>query len=187
VVRQVALPFADPRRSYTRAFERYVLELSRCLTIPDVARHLEVSWDTIKDIQKRYLEKRFQKPRLGKLKQIAIDEIALGTGHRYLTVVLNLQTGAVVLVGDGQGAEALAPFWKRLKASRARVEAVATDLGVAYLQAVREHLGEAVHVFDHFHVIKLFNEKLSDFRRELHREATDYLHQQVLQGTRWLL
>ncbi len=52
------------------------------MTIQDVARHLEVSWDTIKDIQKRYLEKRFKKPRLGKLKQIAIDEIAIGKGQR---------------------------------------------------------------------------------------------------------
>src|SRR5262245_66589969 len=48
-------------------------------------------------------------------------------------------------------------------------------------------LGNAVHVFDHFHVIKLFNEKLSDFRRELYREATDQMHQEVLKGTRWLL
>ncbi len=104
-----------------------------------------------------------------------------------MTVVLNLQTGAVVFVGDGKGVEALAPFWKRLKASRAQVEAVATDMGVAYIQAVREHLGEAVHVFDHFHVIKLLGDKLSDFRRELYREATDCLHKQVLKGTRWLL
>ena len=42
-------------------------------------------------------------------------------------------------------------------------------------------------MFDHFHVVKLFNEKLSDFRRELHREATDKLHKEVLKGTRWLL
>lgn len=187
VIRQVPLNFADPRRSYTRAFERYALELSRLMTIQDVAKHLQVSWDTIKDIQKRYLEKRFRKPQLGKLKQIAIDEIALGKGHRYLTVVLNLETGAVVFVGDGKGADALDPFWKRLQAARAKVEAVATDMSAAYIEAVRDHLGEAVHVFDHFHVIKLFNEKLSDFRRELHREATDRMHKEVLKGTRWLL
>ena len=42
-------------------------------------------------------------------------------------------------------------------------------------------------VFDHFHVIKLFNEKLSDLRRELYREATEVLHKEVLKGTRWLL
>ena len=41
----------------------------------------------------------------------------------------------------------------------------------AYIRAVRDNLPEAVHVFDHFHVVKLFNEKLSDFRRELYHEA----------------
>jgi transposase len=187
IVRQVPLNFADPRRSYTRAFERYALELSRLMTIQDVARHLQVSWDTIKDIQKRDLQHRYRKPRLSKLKQIAIDEISIGKGHRYLTVVLNLETGAVVFVGDGKGADALEPLWKRLRAARAKIEAVATDMSAAYIQAVRDHLGNAVHVFDHFHVIKLFNEKLSDFRRELHREATEQMHKEVLKGTRWLL
>src|SRR4029077_15018800 len=81
----------------------------------------------------------------------------------------------------------LEPFWKRLRASRAKIKAVATDMSLAYILAVREHLPQAVHVFDHFHVIKLFNEKLSDFRRELHREATDLMLKAVLKGTRWLL
>ena len=187
VIRQVPLDFADPRRSYTRAFERYALELSRLMTIQDVAQHLQVGWDTIKDLQKRDLQQRYKKPRLSRLKQMAIDEISIGRGHRYLTVVLNLETGAVVFVGDGKGADALDPFWKRLRASRAQVEAVATDMSPAYIEAIQKHLGDAVHVFDHFHVIKLFNEKLSDFRRELHREATDQLHKEVLKGTRWLL
>lgn len=53
VVRQTPVDFADPRRSYTRSFKRYALQLSRLMTIQDVARHLQVSWDTIKDIQKR--------------------------------------------------------------------------------------------------------------------------------------
>jgi transposase len=187
VVRQVPLTFADPRRGYTRAFERYALGLSRLMTIQDVARHLGVGWDTVKDIVKRDLQRRFKKPRLSQLKQIAIDEISVGRGHRYLTVVLNLQTGAVVFVGEGKGADALEPFWSRLRAARAKVEAVATDMSPAYIQAVREHLGGAIHVFDHFHVVKLFNEKLSDFRRELYREATEKMDKEVLKGTRWLL
>jgi transposase len=93
----------------------------------------------------------------------------------------------VVFVGEGKGADALDPFWGRLRAAKAKVEAVATDMSLAYIQAVREHLRDAVHVFDHFHVIKLFNEKLSDFRRELHREATERMDKEVLKGTRWLL
>ena len=49
------------------------------------------------------------------------------------------------------------------------------------------HVPKAKIVFDHFHVIKLFNEKLSDFRRELYREAVERLHKDILKGTRWLL
>jgi transposase len=100
--------FADPRRTYTKAFERYALKLSRQMTILDVARHLGVSWDIIKDIQKRDLSRRYAK--LKDLRQIAIDESAIAKGHRYLTVVLNLESGAVVFVGDGKGADALKPF-----------------------------------------------------------------------------
>src|SRR5215207_1849550 len=186
VVRQVEVRFADPRRSYTKGSERYALELSRRMTIRDVAKHLDVGWDTIKDIQKRDLSRRHAKPKLKHLRRIAIDEIAVAKGHRYLTVVMDLQSGAVVFVGDGKGAKALQPFWKRLRGSKAKVEAVAMDMSPAYREAVSTHLPEAKIVFDRFHVMKLFNEKLSDLRRALHREATD-LQKKVLKGTRWLL
>lgn len=187
ITRQVQVTFADPRRHYTHAWERYALELTRCMTIQDVARHLDVSWDTIKEIHKRYLQRHFAKPKLKRLRCLAIDEISIGKGHRYLTVVLDLDSGAVVFVGDGKGAAALEPFWKRLKASHARIQAVATDMGSSYVKAVHEHLPQAVHVLDHFHVIKLYNEHLSEFRRELYREASERKHKQVLKGTRWLL
>jgi transposase len=186
-VRQVKIGFADPKKRYTRSFERYALELSRHMTIKDVAEHLQVSWDTIKDIQASSLQRRFGKPKLHHLQQIAIDEIAIGKGHRYLTVVLNLLSGAVVFVGEGKGVEALEPFWKRLRRARAKVKAVATDMSKAYIRAVRDNLPEAIHVFDHFHVIKLFNEKLSNLRRELYREARSKEERQILKGTRWLL
>ena len=187
VVRQVEVPFADPRRSYTNSWERYALELSRRMTIRDVAVHLGVGWDAIKDIQKRDLSRRYAKPKLKHLRRIAIDEIAVAKGHRYLTVVLDLDSGAVVFVGDGKGADALKPFWKRLRPSKAKIEAVAMDMSAAYRGAVSAHLPGAKIVFDHFHVIKLFNEKLSELRRALHREATDVMHKEVLKGTRWLL
>ena len=186
-LRQVEIGFADRRRSYTRPFERYALDLLRHMTIQDVAEHLNVGWDLVKDIQKRDLARRFARPKLKHLRQIAIDEISIGKGHRYLTVVLDLESGAVVFVGDGKGANALEPFWRRVRRSGARIEAVAIDMSAAYIEAVSTHLPEATIVFDHFHVIKLFNDKLSDLRRDLYREATDQLHKDVLKGTRWLL
>ena len=187
VVRQVAIPFADSRRTYTKSFARYALELSRHMTIQDVAEHLGVGWDLIKDIQKTDLQRRFKKIPLKKLRQLAIDEISIGKHHRFLTVVLDLKSGAVVFVAEGKGSPALEPFWKRLRAARAKIRAVAMDMSPAYIKAVSEHLPKAQIVFDHFHIIKLFNEKLSDLRRELFREAQDQHLKDVLKGTRWLL
>lgn len=186
LTRQVALDFAEPRRSYTKAFARYALELSRLMTIQDVAHHLGVSWDLIKEIQVQDLSRRFSRPKLKQLRQIAIDEISIGSGHRYLTIVLDLESGAVVHVGRGKGGDALEAFWKRLRRSGAKVEAVATDMSAAYIDAVRRGVPDATLVFDRFHVMKLFNDKLSALRRLLYAQATAE-HRSVLKGVRWLL
>jgi transposase len=185
--RQAAVGFAEPRRTYTKSFERYVLELSRHMTIKAVAEHLYVSWDVVKEIQKRYLHKRFDKPKLKHLKQIAIDEISVGKGHRYVTIVMDLESGVIVHVGAGKGGDSLLPFWKRLRASGAKVEAVATDMSLAYIDAVTSYLPQATLVFDRFHVIKLYNEKLSQLRRDLYHQLTDTMQKKALKGIRWLL
>ena len=187
VVRQIKIGFADPRRTYTKAWARYALELTRVMTIKDVANTLGVTWDVVKEIRKTYLQKHFSRPSLKDVTHLAIDEICIGSGHRYLTIVIDWATGAVLFVGEGKSAEALVPFWKRLKRSRARIEAVAIDMSSAYILAVETHLPNAAIVFDHFHVVKLMNEKLTALRRDLHREATDLLDKDVLKGTRWLL
>jgi len=186
-IRQVPLGFANARFSYTHAFERHALELSKHMTIQDIARHLSVSWDVIKDIQKRDLTARFAKPCLKHLRTIAIDEIAIRKGHVYLTVVMDMQSGAIVFVGKGKGADALEPFWERLKRAKANIEAVAMDMSPAYIGAVTEHLPKAIIVFDHFHVMKLFNDQLSELRRGLYHEAKDALQKKILKGSRWLL
>ena len=186
-LRQVKVPFAQEWRRHTKSFERLVIELSACMTIQDIAHYLQVGWETVKEIQKENLQKRFRKIDLKHLKRIAIDEIAIQKGHRYLTIVLDLKSGAVVYVGDGKGADALNPFWQQLKQSKATIEAVAIDMSPAYISAVKDHLPKTTLVFDHFHVVKLFNDKLSEFRRDYHRELTDKMQKKVLKGARWLL
>ena len=111
----------------------------------------------------------------------------MAKGHRYLTIVLDLESGVVVHVGQGKGGDALSDFWVRLRRSGAKVEAVATDMSPAYIDAVTTHLRGARLVFDRFHVIKLYNDKLSELRRAMHRELKDRMQKDVLKGTRWLL
>jgi transposase len=93
----------------------------------------------------------------------------------------------VVFVGAGKGTAALKPFWKRLRSAGAKVRAVATDMSPAYIQAVHDNLPQAVHVFDRFHVMKLFNEQLADLRREVQRSVETVEQRQLLKGTLWLL
>ena len=143
--------------------------------------------DGVKDILKRHLQRRFGNPRLSGLKYIAIDEIAVRKGHKYLTLVMDLKSGAVVFVGDGKGADALAPFWARLKRSRAKLKAVATDMSNAYISSVLENAPGVPLVFDHFHVVKLMNDKLTEIRRKLYHELKDTLERDVLKGSRWIL
>jgi transposase len=186
-VRRIHLGIAEPKRSYTRAFARYVLDLTKVMTLKDVSRFLGIGWDCVKDILKRNLARRFARPKLDKVRYLAIDEISVKKGHKYLTLVMDLDSGAVLFVGEGKGAEALAPFWQLLRRSRASIQAVATDMSAAYIGAVLENLPGVPLVFDHFHVVKLMNEALTQIRRGLHHELKDVLGKQVLKGTRWIL
>jgi transposase len=187
ITRQVRVPFAEEKCRHTRQFERYALDLARITTTQHAADHLGVSWGTVRDIEASFLGRKYNKPKLNHLRCIAIDEIYLGKRMKFVTLVLDLESGAIVHVGHGRSAESLDPFWKRLRASGARIEAVAADMSHAYALAVHKNLPDAVLVNDRFHVIKKYNEMLTELRRELHREATTKLEKKVLKGTRWLL
>ncbi|MDR1491675.1 MAG: ISL3 family transposase, partial [Planctomycetaceae bacterium] len=185
-IKQIHLTFAKEHKRYTRFFETYVLDLLQLLTCQDAADHLGVSWDTIRDVEKEYLQKRFANPSLKDVTHIAIDEIALQKGHKYLTVVMDWKIGRAIFVGDGKGEESLKPFWKKLRRAKANIVAAA-DMSPAYASAIRQNLPDALHVLDRFHVIKLFNEQLMELRRRLFRETLDKDLKTALKGVRFLL
>jgi transposase len=164
-----------------------VIDLSRMMTILDVAELTGLCWDTVKEIIKERLAKDYAHIRLKDLRRLAIDEIYLGRKKKYLSLVIDQESGRIVWVGRGRAGEALHGFWRRLKASGAQIEAVAMDMSQAYAAAVAQHLPNALIVFDRFHVMKLMNEKLDDLRRQLVREAESEDARVAIKGTRWLL
>ena len=186
-VKNIELPQVVPLKNHTKSFARLAVDLRKMMTVADVSVYLGVSESMIRGIDKTYLNRKFAKPKLGHVKYLAIDEISVRKGHKYLTIVMDLVSGAVVFVGDGKGEESLKPFWKRLHGSRAKIQAVATDMSSAYYKAVQNNLPSASHVFDRFHIVKLMNDKLTALRRELHRQAEDGPEKLALKGTRWLL
>lgn len=185
-VRQADLGFAEPDARHTRAFEQLVLRLSKHMTLSALAKFLQVDPKTVKAIQKEFLLEQFGDIDLSGLKRIAIDEVYTGRVGKFITIVLDLDSGAVVYIGEGKSRESLEDFWKKLEACGATIEAVATDMSPAFTLWIAEKLPKAVHVFDRFHVVKLFGDKLSDLRRETQRSATAE-QKEVLKGTRFLL
>ena len=184
---QESIPFATGSRSYTHRFAKYVVDLLRGMTLQDVSNHLGVSWDTVKEIHSTYLERHYSPPSLEGVENIGIDEFAVRKGHVYKTIVVDLGSGRVLYVGDGKGADALTKFWRKVKRKDIKIKHVATDLSAAFIASVMENCPEAVHVFDHFHVVKLMNEKLDDIRRKVYSMEKDVNKRKVLKGTRYLL
>ena len=181
------MPFATGSCSYTHRFARYVVGLLKAITLKDAANLLGVTWDTIKDIHARYLERHYAPPSLDGVDCIGIDEFAVRKGHVYKTIVVDLRSGRILYVGEGKGSDALDGFWKRVKRKGIDIKYVATDLSAAFISSVYENCPNAIHVFDHFHVVKLMNEKLDDIRRVQYNMEKDINKRKVLKGTRYLL
>ena len=185
-IRQVNLGFAAQKKHYTRSLERFVIDLCRVMPIADVAKLTDLSWDTVKDIDKGYLAKQYKSISLKDVRYIAIDEVYLGRKRKYITIAMDLESGRIIHIGKGKGKDTLKGLWKRLKRSKANIRAVATDMASGFMAAVLEHLPRAALVLDHFHLVKWFNDKLSLLRRQLYREA-DILGKEVLKSSRYLL
>ncbi|MDO4629914.1 MAG: ISL3 family transposase [Planctomycetia bacterium] len=76
---------------------------------------------------------------------------------------------------------------KRVHQIHAKIECVATDLSPAYTAAIREAFPDAVLVYDHFHVIKMFNEVIDETRKRIYREIKDKTARKALKGIRYIL
>ena len=157
------------------------------MTVLDVSDHFDISWGTVKQMDKEYLQKHYSKPVLKDLKYIAIDEFAIQKGHRYQTVVYDLLGSRAIYIGAGRAEESLDKFWKRLRHSGANIQAVAMDMWVPYYNATMKHLPDVQIVFDRFHIIKKMNETLDEVRRGLYRDEFLLNNRDVIKGLRWLL
>lgn len=175
------------KRGYTRRLEHYILSLSKVMTIKDIARHLRMSWDVIKDIQKRHLRRNYSKPSLAGVRYIGIDEFSVRKGHRYMTIVVDLLSGRVLHIGQGRSGDALHNFWERVRKEGVKIEAVTTDMSPAFIGSVIDNAPDSALVLDHFHVVKLMNTALDELRRSVYREEKELNKRDVVKGLRWVL
>ena len=181
------IPFlSHPKAWLTKALERTILELRPHMSIQALADFYDIGWHTIKELEKKHLQKKFSRIQTAHVKAIGIDEIHIGKGmqnQQYLTIVRNLQSGAVIHVGEGKGISALAGALKKLKKSKLKV--VTMDMANAYYSWISENFPKANIVFDHFHVIKLMNDNLDMVRRRITAKMDDVQRKQ-LKGLRFV-
>lgn len=178
--------FADPKGRCLRAFERFIVELCALGTIKAVAIFLGVGWDMVKGIFKEDLRSRLKKRKLAGVRYIAVDEFAVRKGHRYMTVVMDLETGQILHVAHGKEATALTPFLRRLRRQKIKLRAVAMDMSPAYMQAVREVFPEVDIVHDPYHIVVTVNRAIDETRKEMYRDLTGE-QRSLIKGSRFLL
>lgn len=188
--RMEACSFVDSGSRYTQRLCRLVSGLCRHMNIQAVSRHLKIRWETVKNMDKYYLESSLpalDPSQLTGLKYIGVDEVARAKGHDYMTVVYDMVEGHLIWVEVGRTAEVFSGFLKQLPEETAiNIEAIAMDMGPSYQKSVRDCLPNADIVFDRFHVMQNYNKALGNQRRVEFRKA-DKCGKDLLKGTHYLV
>ena len=164
--------FVDAYARVTNRFAQYVHNLCQHMTVTDVAEHTGLSWDQVKRIDKKELEKHYSKLPKGNFSILCIDEISMKRRHKYLTVIADHETGRVLDVLESRTYEAVSLFLQRLsKSIRKNIKAVAMDMWDPYIKAFKEYCPKALIVFDHFHIVAAFSKVIDKIRAQQYRIA----------------
>lgn len=186
-VRTEQVPWARHDSDFTRPFEDVVAALAQRLNKSAVAEMTGISWPTVGNIAQRLVEEKLDPNRFDNLRRIGVDEISYRRHHKYLTVVVDHDTGSVVWAAEGKSSKTLHSFFKLLGPERLKaVEIVSMDMSAAYQKAVKEALPHADIVFDRFHVARLAQQALDEVRRSQMREL-EATERKPLKGSRWAL
>jgi transposase len=176
-----AVPWARHASRFTRSFEEQVCWLAVHTSKSAVAELMRVAWRTVGDVCGR----------LNGLRRLGIDEISWRKGQRYLTVVVDHDTGRLVWAAPGANAEVLDGFFALLGSERcARIELISADMGAWIAKAARAACPRAELCLDPFHIVALATEALDEIRREVWNEARragQTATARELKGARWAL
>ena len=171
-VRVVQLPWAEPGSRFTALFEALAITWLKHASQKAVAGQLQLSWDAIHGIMERAVKRGLARRQAEELPKLGVDEKAFRKGHKYLTLVNDLQRNRVLYVAEDREQSSLDGFWSTITdQQRASIEAVALDMWDPYLASLKEHLPEAENkiVFDKFHIAKHLGEAVDRVRRREHK------------------
>ncbi|MHB8719713.1 MAG: ISL3 family transposase [Candidatus Dormibacteria bacterium] len=171
-VRQVQLPWAEPMSRFTTLFERLAIDVLKECHIEGASRLLRLSWDEAWHLMERAVARGQLAKEATVVARIGVDETAVSRGHRYVTVVSDLDGGTVEHVADDRRRESLDGYFATLTPEqRGGIEAVAMDMWEPFAQSVRAHLStpDEKIVFDRFHVMGHMGTAVDTVRKQEHR------------------
>ena len=116
-----------PTRTTVSPSQRFVCQLSHWMTLSEVAAVSHLGWDTVKEIVKSDLGRRYRRIPLRHVRSLAVEEFHVGRKGCFMTVVIDLESGQILWVAKGRGSDALRKFFRRLRLARAKVKAVACE------------------------------------------------------------
>lgn len=171
-VKSIDVPWADPRSHFTALFERLAIDvLLGCLNQTKAMELLRLSWDEVHHIQEKAVQRGLDRRGEMELKHIGIDEKSFLKGHRYATVVSDLNESRVIDVAEDRKEESLSDVFNKIpQEQRDKIVAVAMDMWEPYMNAVEALLPEADIVHDKFHVSKHLSEAVDKVRKTENKE-----------------
>jgi transposase len=160
-----------PGEKLTERFAKHIYELCEKMTLKDAAKECMVNWRTAKRIDKKKLKEKFKDLKGIAPIKIGVDEIAHEKGHKYLTIVRNIDAG-VIWVEIGRKKETLDEFFKELGKRKCKKIAVAViDMWDPYIKSIKENTNADI-VFDRFHISKKVNEAIDEIRKKEFSKAS---------------
>lgn len=171
--RTVKLPWAESNSRFTALFEGIAIEWLKVASQKAVADQLGLSWDEVHGIQQRAVARGLARRKEEAIEHLGVDEKAFTRGHRYFTLVNDLDRGRVLFVAENRTEESLNDFWSRLSEEQiGAVKAVAMDMWDPYVNSTRRYLPEAQSkiVFDKFHIAKHLSEAVDVVRRRENKQ-----------------
>lgn len=170
-VKTVDVPWAAKHSRFTLMFERFAIDvLLSTQTVQGAMRILGTKWDATWGLLVRAVERGKSRKIPKNLPRIGLDEKAFKKGHRYISMIYDLDNSTVEAISEGNDTEAAKDCFSSLSEKQVdSVEAVAMDMSAAYVKATKETLPKAQIVHDRFHVMQLATKAVDQIRRGEHK------------------
>jgi len=187
-VKRERLEFLADNPFYTKRFAHYVGRRCRQASIQDIARELNLDWDTVKALDKQYMGAQLAKAGTPAPKVIGIDEISIRKGHTYRIVVSDLVRGRPIWFGGLDRSEAsMGQFYDALGQKKsARIRLAVMDMWKPFRNATAAHAPQAAILFDKFHVLRHLGEALDQVRKSEYARLTGK-HRRFIKGQKYTL